>query len=77
MKKAVITAAVAICVWACNEPASTGTPATDSLHNDNINQSDVNNRNTTKYDSANAGAGADTASYDRMKRKSVDSMPKQ
>ena len=25
----------------------------------------------------NAGAGADTASYDRMKRKSVDSMPEQ
>lgn len=77
MKKAVITAVVAVCVWACNEPASTGTPAIDSLHNDNINNSDVNNRNTTKYDSANAGAGKDTASYERMKSKTVDSMPKQ
>lgn len=63
MKKAAITAVVAICVWACNEPASTGTPATDSLHNDNINNIDVNNRNATKYDSAaNAGEGKDTAS---------------
>lgn len=76
MKKAVITAVVAICVWACNEPASTGTDATDSLHNDNINNSDVNNRNTTKYDSANAGAGKDTASYEKMTNKTRDSIPR-
>ena len=66
-------------IWACNEPATSGTDgvdATDSLHNDNINNSDVNNRNTTKYDSANAGAGKDTVSYEKKTTEKQDSIPR-
>lgn len=45
---------IAIVIWviaACNS-SDKGVPSTDSLHNDNIDQSDVNNRNLTRYDSS-------------------------
>ncbi len=60
---------IAIVIWviaACNS-SDKGIPSTDSLHNDNIDQSDVNNRNLTRYDSSKVNGEFDSVSNSKKK----------
>jgi hypothetical protein len=59
MKKIMLIAGIVFYISACNS-SSKGIPSTDSLHNDNIDQSDMNNRNLTTYDSSKEHTGNDT-----------------
>jgi len=59
MKKLIVLGAIVFVIASCNNNDK-GVPSTDSLHNDNIDQSDVNNRNLTKYDSSKTEGQTDT-----------------
>jgi len=59
MKKLIVFTTIAFLIASCNNN-NKGVPSTDSLHNDNIDQSDVNNRNLTKYDSSKTKGQTDT-----------------
>lgn len=61
MKK-IMSIAVALCLLAACNNAAEGDTTNDSLNT--MDNSDVNNRNTTIYDSA--AKSGDTASYERM-----------
>ena len=69
MKKIIMVLLSAVFIAACNNSAETDTN-TDTV---NLEQNrDMNNRNTTVYDSATG----DTSSYERMPNKINDSIPK-
>lgn len=59
MKKIILVTGIVFYLTACSN-SDKGVPSTDSLHNDNIDQSDVNNRNLTTYDSSKERTGNDT-----------------
>ncbi|RYZ46452.1 MAG: hypothetical protein EOP49_23295 [Sphingobacteriales bacterium] len=61
MKK-IMTIIAGVCLLAACNNAADGDTTNDSLNT--MDNSDVNNRNTTTYDSA--ARSGDTASYDRM-----------
>lgn len=72
MKKIFLIVMIATASLACNNSADTGTD------NDSINyqeNKDLNNRNTTVYDSAAGKQSGDTSSYERMPDKINDSTP--
>ena len=68
MKKIIMVLLAGVFITACNNSAESDTN-TDTI---NLEQNrDMNNRNTTVYDSATG----DTSSYERMPNKINDSIP--
>ena len=73
MKKILTLLMAGSFIAACNNSVDSKTDTdTVSLEQNN----DINNRNTTVYDSAGANQKGDTSSYERMPVKINDSTPK-